>query len=59
MTIGLLFWILMVLWAVFGVYRGYTTSPPAPPWFGLGGDLLLFVLLLLLGVGVFGWPIRG
>lgn len=56
MTIGLLFWILMVVWALFGLWRGWTT-PPSPPY-PLAGDLLLFILLLLLGIAAFGWPIK-
>lgn len=58
MTIGFLFWLLMVLWAIFGLYRGWA-APPNPPYLPLAGDLLLFILLLLLGIAAFGWPIRG
>jgi hypothetical protein len=57
MTIGLLFWILMVVWVVFGASRWYQ-APPAGPW-GPAWDALSFVLFLLLGVAAFGWPIRG
>ena len=54
MTLGLAFWIIMLLWAVFGVWRNW----PAP---GLPvvGDLLLFILFLLVGWKVFGAPIHG
>ena len=58
MQIGLLFWILMVLWLVFGAYsnradlRGGNYGP-------LGGSLMLFILILLLGWKVFGSPIQG
>ena len=57
MTIGLLFWILMIVWFVFGAYVrwGGTTALPAS-W--PVSDLLIFILLLLLGIGIFGWPIR-
>jgi hypothetical protein len=53
MTFALLYWILMLLWLVFGIYRSW-------PNIGLahGGDLLLFILLLILGWKVFGAPIR-
>lgn len=59
MTIGLLFWFLMILWFVFGAYirfGGGTASPGFP--IAYAGDLLMFILLLLLGIGIFGWPIR-
>jgi len=60
MTLGLAFWILMIIWLVFGLYFGYR-QPASPPWghYLLGGNLLLFILLLLLGWAVFGAPLRG
>lgn len=54
MYIGLLFWIIMLLWAVFGIvprFRGTTTLTPYYPWVC---DLLLFVLLFILGWHAFG-----
>lgn len=61
LTIGLLFWILMVLWAIFGVYIRWGAAPPpgTPPYYLFANDLLVFVLFLLLGIHAFGWPIRG
>ena len=56
MTIGFIFWLFMLLWLVFGVWRGWQAPPPSP--FAWGGDLLIFLLFLLLGIQVFGWPIR-
>lgn len=57
MTLGLCFWILMLLWLIFGlaVWRGAVAGAYAP----LGGTLLLFILLLLLGWHAFGPPIHG
>jgi hypothetical protein len=61
MTVGFLFWLLMIVWLVVGIYL--TGPPPADnrgTWFRpLGGPLLLYVLLFLLGWQVFGWPIKG
>ena len=56
MTIGSLFWLLMILWLLFGAYnrRGIVGQPWVWGW-----DLMLWVLLFLLGWQVFGWPIRG
>lgn len=57
MTKGLIFWVLMLLWLVLGVWWGrndFLARNFAP----LGGSLLLFVLLLLLGWATFGAPVR-
>ncbi len=49
---GLLFWILMILWFIFGLYLSWPVGPP------FGTTVLLFVLLALLGWQVFGKPIQ-
>lgn len=56
MSIGLIFWILMLLWLVFGfaTYRGVVGTYG---WYG--NTLLLFILLLCLGWHAFGPPIHG
>ena len=57
MTIGLVFWILMLIWLIFGfAYHGGVVPGAYGVW---GHSLLLFVLLLLLGWAAFGAPIRG
>ena len=55
MSIGLLFWILMVLWFVLGIFRW---QGPLDPRLALGGDLLIFILLFLLGWASFGFVIH-
>lgn len=52
MSFGLLFWILMLLWLVLGLYRSR-----ADYWAG-GSSILLFVLLVLLGWRVFSAPLH-
>lgn len=56
MTLGLCFWILMLIWAVFGlaVWNG-----AVGPYGNIGHTLLLFVLLMLLGWHAFGPPLHG
>lgn len=49
MSIGLLFWIIMVVWLLFGAYTNRATLGA---WAGSG--LMLWVLLALLGWRVFG-----
>jgi len=49
MSIGLLFWVIMVIGLLFGLY----TNRTAPmPW--VSNSLVLWVLLALLGWSVFG-----
>ena len=55
MTLGLAFWIIMLIWFVFGlvIHFGYVT-----PYATLGNSLLLFVLFGLLGWQTFGAPLH-
>lgn len=53
MTLGFLFWLIMFLVLLFGGYIGWSG-----PVLFLGFNGLLWVLLFLLGVKVFGWPIK-
>lgn len=52
MTFGLMYWILMLVWLVFGIWQSW------PDYKAGGGNLLLFVLLVLSGWKVFGPPIH-
>jgi len=56
MTLALCFWILMLIWLVFGLawHFGYVVGPYAVG----GSNLLLFILFLLLGWAVFGPPLH-
>lgn len=57
MSLGLAYWILMLVWLVFGLaYHGGYLVGPYGVW---GFSLLLFILLLLLGWQVFGAPLHG
>jgi hypothetical protein len=51
MTIAFLFWLLMILWLLFGSWTYWADRRI------LGGHFLLWVLLFLLGWEVFGFPI--
>ena len=57
MSLGLAFWILMLIWAVFGVL-----SHVEPGLIGgyvvFGNALLLFILFALVGWKVFGPPLH-
>ncbi len=56
MSRGLLFWILMCLWAIFGIVTngGFFVHAYTP----VANVLLLFVLFLLLGWQVYGPPLK-
>lgn len=58
MSLGLAFWVIMLVWLIFGLawnWPGAAIGAYGP----LGNALLLFALLLLLGWHVFGPPLHG
>lgn len=57
MPIALLFWLLMLLWLVFGATLAWPRDPANR--YAFGGSLLLWVLLALLGWKVFGFVVQG
>lgn len=57
MPLAYIFWMLMILWAIFGVGYPWVVATPNPH-IARGGNLLLFVLLALLGVQVFGSAVK-
>lgn len=52
MSKGLLFWILMILWLLFSVWSAW------PGYHIIGGSLLLWAVIALLGWQVFGAAIK-
>lgn len=56
MTLGLCFYILMLIWLVFGLV--VHTGVAVAGYYAVGNMLLLFFLFLLLGWAVFGPPLR-
>jgi hypothetical protein len=57
MSLQLIFWILMLIWLIFGfAWHGGYLAGPYGAW---GSTLLLFVLFLILGWKVFGSPVQG
>jgi hypothetical protein len=56
MTLGLAYWILMLIWLVFGLLVHFNFVGGG---YGVvGGTILLFILFVLLGWQVFGAPLR-
>jgi len=54
MNIGMIFWVIMIVGFVFGLYTNRTT-----PGAWLGNNFVTFILLALLGWKVFGPAIHG
>lgn len=54
MTLGLAYWILMLIWLVFGVLERFGFAAG----YGVVNIVLLFILFLILGWQVFGPPLR-
>lgn len=61
MTRGLIFWVLMLIWFVFGLLIAFAPSTLGSyAHVGSGANtLLLFILFVLLGWQVYGPPVRG
>lgn len=53
MSFGLCYWILMLVWLVFGLWSNGVTNLKV-----VGGNLLLFILLVLVGWKAFGPPLH-
>lgn len=59
MTTTILFWLLFILWILFGTWLGWPRGEaPQNARFSAGNTILLFLLLFLLGWRVFGFPIH-
>jgi hypothetical protein len=57
MPAGVLFWVIMIVWLLFGFW-GQRTELAARNFGGVGGTLLEFVLFALLGWRLFGAPLQ-
>lgn len=55
---GVLFWVLMVIWFIFGMWWNWPSEPGPRAFGGLGGTVLLFVLLFILGWAAFGFVVQ-
>lgn len=55
LTLSSAFWILMLVYLIYGVWKNYT--PGSLNYRRFGGHLLLWLLLFLLGWQVFGFPV--
>ncbi len=61
MPLGMIFWVLMILWFFFGLYWYWPVVPTdgSRPAIGpIGGHLLLFVLFFIVGWKLFGFVVQ-
>jgi hypothetical protein len=57
MDIGLLFWVIMIITLIFGLWSNWPVGPGGIK--PLGSTLLVFILLAILGWKVFGPALHG
>jgi hypothetical protein len=57
MTLGFLFWLVMVIWLLFWALGNFT--PQGQPYWNRAGWLVGYILFFLLGWAVFGPAIQG
>lgn len=58
MPIGILFWVLMILWSISGLVWNYSNPSVLSGWGWLPNWILLFVLFAILGWHDFGPVVR-
>ena len=58
MSAGVWFWLLWVLTLIFGSWGMNPWRPSGAPWAPFGSWVVLFILIGLLGLHVFGSPVR-
>lgn len=60
MSIGFLFWLIMLLCLFFAFFQAWPRGPEGKfAYRPFGFNLVFFVLFFILGVKQFGWPIHG
>ena len=58
MKMGLLIWILMLVWLLFGLWSQWPSGVGTADYRPVGGSVLLFLVVGLLGWKVFGPPLQ-
>lgn len=58
MSIGLLFWVIMFVWLLFGLWSNWPAGGTTTGFRPVGGLVILWILLALLGWRVFGAAIH-
>jgi hypothetical protein len=58
MTLGSWYWIILILSALFMGWTSYIPDASLTPFHRWGRGLLLFILLVLIGIQIFGSPLK-
>ena len=58
MSLGIWYWLILVLTILFGGFSLYKAEP-ATRVAGIGSSIVLWVLLFIIGMAVFGGPVSG
>lgn len=58
MSANIWFWLIYVITLVFGIWGINPWRPAAVTWAPFGSWLILFILIGILGLGIYGSPIR-
>jgi hypothetical protein len=59
MSIAFLYWLIMILWLLFSLWNGRRVAPNTPwNWQPLGGSVILWILLFIIGWRIFGFPLH-
>jgi len=56
MTLDFLYWFLLLIMLIFGGWRGF--GPNGDRWY-FGGSLIWLALLAIIGLKLFGSPLKG
>lgn len=59
MPLAYWFWVFYLLWILFTGLDVMIAAPPPPRWWPWIGYVLIAGMLLVLGLGEFGGPIKG
>jgi hypothetical protein len=58
MPLGTIFWVLMIIWFVFGLVWNWPTTPGPRAMMPIGGHVLIFILFFIVGWRLFGFVIQ-
>jgi hypothetical protein len=59
MNPSLIFWVIFVLWTLFGAWSNWPAQRTLKSFGPFGGNVLLWLLILMIGAQVFGLPGQG
>jgi hypothetical protein len=58
-SIGFIYWLLILLWIIFGFFAYWPRGGAVIGYGPVGNHLLALILFILIGIALFGFPIGG